>query len=349
MTDHAFEEIDHTLWEGQICALGKDIFRLEVVLHQEHRHVSNDFGRRGDLDDITKEVVDLAIHFFALFPAMTKTEAFDLRLIVGILTTGNLMVINLGSSAAQLRLKRLVVGAHGLPVVRQLLHPTLIQLRIPDGAFESREQSIHVWLGSQARHRRKCDVDNINSGLGCHQQHGAAIARSIMSVEMNRDTNLVLQGLDQFFCSKRLEQSGHIFDRQYMGAHVLQLFSQINVVLQRVLVAFGIENVSGVTHGCFAYRIGTLAYGLHGHLHALGPVQGVEDPENIDTALCRLDRELLNHVVRIVGVAHRVGTAQQHLKEDIGYLFTQTLETLPWILSQKAHGHVVGRPTPHFK
>ena len=44
LPDHAFEKIDNTLWEGQICALGKDIFRLEVVLHQEHRHITNDFG-----------------------------------------------------------------------------------------------------------------------------------------------------------------------------------------------------------------------------------------------------------------------------------------------------------------
>src|SRR5210317_55966 len=26
LPDHAFEKIDHTLWESQICALGKDIF-----------------------------------------------------------------------------------------------------------------------------------------------------------------------------------------------------------------------------------------------------------------------------------------------------------------------------------
>ncbi len=117
LSDHPLEEIDNPLRESQFFSLGEDIFRFEVVLHQEHRHVADDLRRRCDLDHIAEEVVDLAVHLLALLPPMSQAKPFNLRLVVGVLATRNLVVVDLGRTAAQFRFERRIVGAHRFPVV----------------------------------------------------------------------------------------------------------------------------------------------------------------------------------------------------------------------------------------
>ena len=41
------------------------------------------------------------ITFLAFLPAMAKAQALDLRLVVGVLTAGDFVVIDLGGTAAQ--------------------------------------------------------------------------------------------------------------------------------------------------------------------------------------------------------------------------------------------------------
>ena len=53
-----------------------------------------------------------------------------------------------------------------------------------------------------------------------------------------------------------------------------------------------------------------------------------------------------DHVVGIVGIADGIGTAQQHLKQDIGDQFGQFVQSLPRIFTQKAHRDVKGGPAP---
>ena len=62
-----------------------------------------------------------------------------------------------------------------------------------------------------------------------------------MGMQMNRNTDILFERLDQLVGGKRLEQPGHILDRQDVGAHLLQLFCHVDIVFKRVLVPFRIE------------------------------------------------------------------------------------------------------------
>ena len=57
----------------------------------------------------------------------------------------------------------------------------------------------------------------------------------------------------------------------------------------------------------------------------------------------------LHDVVGIVGVADRVGAAQQHLQQDVRHLLADVGEPLPRVLGEEAHGDVEGRAAPAFQ
>jgi hypothetical protein len=128
---------------------------------------------------------------------------------------------------------------------------------------------------------------------------------STPGVQVDRDADFLLQGLDQLLGGEGLEQPRHVLDRQDMGTHALQFPGEIDIILERVLGALGVEDVTGVAHGSLADGA-VLAHRLHGDRHPLGPVQRVEDAEDVDAALGRLLDKLLDDVVRIIGVADGV-------------------------------------------
>ena len=59
--------------------------------------------------------------------------------------------------------------------------------------------------------------------------------------------------------------------------------------------------------------------------------------------------EVAHDVVGIVGVAHGVGGAQQHLEKDVGHGAAQLGEALPRVFFQKTQGNVKGRTAPAFQ
>ena len=61
-------------------------------------------------------------------------------------------------------------------------------------------------------------------------------------------------------------EPGHVLDGEEMGAHLLQFLGQLDVVLERILVAARVEDVAGVADGGFADGVGFL-HGLHGDPH----------------------------------------------------------------------------------
>ena len=130
-----------------------------------------------------------------------------------------------------------------------------------------------------------------------------------------------------------------------MSACFLQLLGQTDVVLQVVLAALGIEQVTGVAQRAFAQGTG-FQHRVHGDTHVVDPVERVKDAEHINTVLGRLLHEVAHHVVGIVGVTDRVGGAQQHLEKDVGCGLAQTCQALPGIFFQETQGHVKGGTAP---
>ena len=55
---------------------------------------------------------------------------------------------------------------------------------------------------------------------------------------------------------------------------------------------------------------------------------------------------MAHHVVRVVGVAHAVGAAQQHLGEHVGGLGADQRQALPRVFVEEAHRHVEGGAAP---
>ena len=55
-----------------------------------------------------------------------------------------------------------------------------------------------------------------------------------------------------------------------------------------------------------------------------------------------------HHVVRVVGVAHRVRRAEQHLQQQVGHGRAEPFEPRPRILAQEAHGDVERGAAPAF-
>ena len=133
-----------------------------------------------------------------------------------------------------------------------------------------------------------------------------------------------------------------------MRAALLELLGEVDVILQRVLVLRGIEDVAGVAHGGLEQLV-LLENLVHSDLHAGDPVQRVEYAEHVDAALGGLLHEGANEVIGIVGIADEVRAAQQHLERDVGDLLAQQTQALPRGLVQEAVGHVERRAAPHLE
>ena len=71
--------------------------------------------------------------------------------------------------------------------------------------------------------------------------------------------------------------------------------------------------------------------------------------EHVDAGRCRLLDEIAHHVVRVVGVADRVGAAQQHLQQHVRHALAQIGQAVPRVLLEEAHRDVEGGPAPAFQ
>ncbi len=169
-----------------------------------------------------------------------------------------------------------------------------------------------------------------------------------MGMQVDRDPHALFERLDQLVAGKRLQKTCHILDSQDMGTHLLQLFRHADVVFKRVLVPLRVGDIAGITDGSLA-DLAALAHRFHGHLHSGGPVQRIKHAEDVDSGVGGLFNEFLDYVIRVVCVANGIGTAQEHLKQDVWDRFGQLVQALPRVLFEKPHGHIEGGPAPAFK
>ena len=133
-----------------------------------------------------------------------------------------------------------------------------------------------------------------------------------------------------------------------MGAPAFQLLGEVYIIFQIVLVPAWVGQVAGVAHRRLA-ELALVQYLIHGHLHSWQPVEGVEDPENVDAVDGSLVDELPDHVVRVVYITHGIGPPEEHLKGDVGDGLAQDVQPLPGGLVEEAVGYVEGGPAPHLQ
>ncbi len=166
-------------------------------------------------------------------------------------------------------------------------------------------------------------------------------------MKVDGQARFIAQGGNQGANGARAAHAGHVFNAQDMRAGFFQLPGHADVILEVKLGALRIENVARVANRRFAYATG-FDYAIHGHAHVVYPVERIEDAENIHAGCGCLANEKLHHVIRIIGVTHGIGRAQQHLERNVRHARAQVGQPLPRVFFQKAQGHIESGAAPAF-
>ena len=167
-------------------------------------------------------------------------------------------------------------------------------------------------------------------------------------MQVDGQADLVLERGDQLFSRVGFQKAGHILDAQDMRAALFDLLGEVHIVVQRILVTLGVEDIARVADRSLA-QLALVEYLVHRDLHAGQPVERVEYAEHVNAGLCGFLDERAHQIVRVVGIAHKARAAQQHLEWDVRDLLAQQLEALPRRLVQEAIGRVERRAAPAFE
>ena len=155
--------------------------------------------------------------------------------------------------------------------------------------------------------------------------------------------------LHQLVRSVRTQQARHVLDAENMRAHLLQFFRDPNVVLQRVFVAFRIENIARVadrqprTGGPFRARL------------RRRPACSEASSENRRCGKCRCPARQLRGRTRVRRYPDkRYIRRHSRLAAASGSRYSEwpsrsTRKALPWIFVQEAHGDIERCAAPHLQ
>ena len=318
------------------------------VAHQEQCHVSNHLARRRHLNDVAERHVDLGVGPRNVMPSLSQAHGFGLFLQIRILPARHLVQIDLGRAGLRRAVERRVVRADRLPIIGGLIQRIQIQARIAFRVRQRRDNGVQVRLTGGSAHGCQCAIGHMHSRFS-RLQNGCRIdAAGVVRVEVDRQPDLGPQRLHQLLRGIRLAQPCHVLDGENLRAHPLQLLRHLYVVGERILVAFGIEDIARIADGRLADPP-RIPRRLDGNLHVGQPVQRIEDAEDIDALRRGFFDELPHHVIRIRRIAHCIRGAQQHLKADVRNGFPQPLQPLPGIFVEEPQRDVEGRAAPHFQ
>jgi predicted homoserine dehydrogenase-like protein len=75
-----------------------------------------------------------------------------------------------------------------------------------------------------------------------------------------------------------------------------------------------------------------LFYLLHRPFHITDIIEGIKDPEDIHSIFMRGGNEVVYDIIRIVPVADKVLSTQEHLDWCMGKFCFERSEPVPWII-----------------
>ena len=178
------------------------------------------------------------------------------------------------------------------------------QSRVAFGESQGFDERIQTRLRGHARKWGERTIDDVHTLLRGHEVRRELPARSIVRVEVNRHVDLGPQRLHEPLRRVRLQQPGHVFDGQKVRAEFDEFLGEVDVILQRILVSLGVENIPRVADGGFRNGVG-LADRVDRQPEVRQVIAGVENAEDIHPCLGGLFDERIDHVVRIIGVPDR--------------------------------------------
>ena len=233
------------------------------------------------------------------------------------------------------------------PIGGQLADGSDIKARVAFGVAQGFDDGSEAGLRSATRKCIHRNIHGIDTRIAGSQNRARRRTRGVMGVEMDRQPDLLLEGLDQNLGRRRFHQARHVLQAQHMGPRRLQLLAAGDVVFQVILGAVRVQNIAGIADGAFQNLVG-LQHRIHRDAHVFHPVQAVKHPEHIDARDRGLFDKALHHIVRVGGVAHAIRAAQKHLGHQVRHLRAQIAEALPGAFLQEAVGHIKGRAPPAF-
>ena len=348
LAHHALEVAHDAVREGEALAALDYVLRRQVVLHHEYGEVADHLRARRDLDDVAEHIVHRAVHLLDLVEALAEAEGLNLGLEVRVLAAGYLVAVYVGDGGAQALVEAAVALAHVGPVVGELLQSLGGEAGVALRAAQGLDEAVEARLAREAREGAYGAVHDVHARFGGEQVGRYLVIRGVVRVQVYGHAYLVLERGYELLRRVGLEEAGHILHAYHVRAAPLELPGEVDVVLERILVALRVEDVAGVADGGLEYLPG-LQHGVHGRLHARYPVERVEDAEDVYAVFGALVDEGAHEVVRVARVADEVRAAQEHLEGDVGYLLAEHDKPLPGALVEEAVGRVEGGAAPHLE
>ena len=228
---HPLEEVDDGVGVGQGGALGEDVVLGQAVLQHEDGQVTDHLGGGGHLDQVAQKDVGLAIELLDLLKLILGAHFGDLGQQVGVLSAGDLILINLGVGGDHAALVGFVDLADMLIVAAQLIQALKVQTGIPLGALQGFHHHVEGGLAGAGAHGLDGQVHDIHASLGSLQHGGDASTGGVVGVQVNGDVELGLEGFHQLLGRIGFQQAGHVLDGQDVDAHGLQLFGLFHIVV----------------------------------------------------------------------------------------------------------------------
>jgi hypothetical protein len=156
---------------------------------------------------------------------------------------------------------------------------------------------------------------------------------------------VLFERLDDGIGIVRGDQTGHVLDADTVGAHGLQVFGLVDIVIQVVHLAAQARFGHGVADAALEVLAVLLDLG-HDGLEVAVVVEGVEGAEDVHAVFAGAVHEGVGHVVGVVAVAHQVLGPQQHGKGGLLEIAFQGADAFPGIFVEKAVHGVEGGAAP---
>ena len=346
-TDAAFKEFDDRLREVEDVAFIVNILFRQVVLDHEQGHVADYFRRRRNFDDVAEHHADRVVHLLDFVPAVAEADGFGLLAQVGELAARHFMLVDFRVRIRIGFVDALIVRTDSSPVTGHFFHGIDVEVGLAVLAAQSVVQGAHARLARAAGKGGISDVDDVDTGVDGAVIRADGVARTVVRMEMDRQVDGIFQGRYQAVSGFRFQEAGHILDGDDIGAGILQFLGHVDIVFQIVFIAGRVEDIASVAEGDFGELV-VFADGLDRAIHVVQAVEAVEDAEDVDAVLGRQVDEVLDDVVGIACIADGIGTADEHLQEDVRRFLAHLAQADPRVFIEEAVGYVESSAAPAF-
>ena len=187
-----------------------------------------------------------------------------------------------------------------------------------------------------------------------HHARSQAVARSAVSVEIDRHVDCSLKLRHQRSHASRIDQTCHILDGNHLGTEGFITFSFfyeifVGKYLFRIYVV--VFRINSVAYSAIGYAA-KLIDDFHRFLNVVEVVKGVENTHNAKTVLDGFYIETLDDVGRIWGISEKVSTTRKGSKIRAMLVavdfVANRFETIPRRFVEVTHHRIRYSSTPYF-